>query len=277
MNRTHQIETVLRTMNAAPDRYPTSKTQSEALLERVVAAGTAEDRAPAPTTTATIAHRARPRPGARALLVTGGLVAATTAGLFVIPPLLGVEDSAYASWTAVPDDLSAQERPDAAEDCRTAQLEGPGGGDAYPQLHDATVAIAERRGAWITVVLAGPEGFSATCTTDASDPFGDGWVGSAGVPADWEPLGPRDLLVSGLGVAHSSGPLSMAEGYAGADVIGITYDSAEHGTVVATVSGGHFAFWMPGDELDDDLVFTTGVPVDVTYTDGSTNSVDLQF
>lgn len=276
MNRTRQIETALRTMDAAPDRHPTSNARIDVLLERVVVAGTAEDRAPAPPTTAAFAHRGPKPRAARLLLLTGGLVAATTAGLLLIPSMLGVEESAYASWTAVPEALPAQERPEAAEDCRSAQLATPGG-DAHPQLDDATVAIAERRGAWITVVLAGADGFSATCTADASAPFGDGWIGSAGIPTDWELLGPRELLVSSLGVAHSSGPLSMAEGYAGPDVTGMTYDSAEHGTVVATVSGGHFAFWMPGDELDDDLVFTTGVPVDVTYNDGSTDSVNLRF
>lgn len=283
MNRHHQVDELLRDLDAAPDHSTSSPERTRALLEQVIATGVTEDAArdsangatPAPVPSRPAPSRRRTR--TRAALVTGGLVAAATTGLLVLPPLLGGGDPAYASWTAIPDDLAAEERPDAAEDCRDAQLDTPGGGDEYPQLDDATVAIAERRGEWITVVLSGPDGFSATCTTDASDPFGRGWIGSAGTPGGWQPLGPREVFASGLGVAHASGPLSMAQGYVGADIVGITYDSAEHGTVAATVAAGHFALWFPGDELDDDMVFDTGVPIDVTYTDGSTAEVALRF
>lgn len=272
MTGTRDIETLLRDLDSAADEQGVPGLRRDALLERVVATGTARDQAAAATPAPSEGGARRKT---RAVLVTGGLVAATTAGLLVLPPLLGGGDSAYASWTAVPDGLSTQERHDAVEDCRDAQDDTPGPVDESSALRGATAAIAERRGDWITVVLAGPDGFSATCTTDASDPFGRGWIGSSGtLPADQAP-GPRDLRATGLGVAYTSGPLSMAEGYAGTEVTAVSYDSPVHGRVVATVNAGHFALWMPGDEFDDDMVLNTGVPVDVTYTDGTTDTLNL--
>lgn len=45
------------------------------------------------------------------------------------------------------------------------------------------------------------------------------------------------------------------------------------GLVAATVAGGRFAFWFPGDELED----RETVPVEVTYADGSTATVKLEL
>ncbi|HEX6234558.1 MAG TPA: hypothetical protein VFZ63_15635 [Jiangellaceae bacterium] len=74
----------------------------------------------------------------------------------------------------------------------------------------------------------------------------------------------------------SAGELSAAAGYVGSDVAGITCQSVGHGEVVATVSAGRFALWLPGNELED--ASRDGVRVDVTYRDGTTGTVriDLQ-
>jgi hypothetical protein len=45
--------------------------------------------------------------------------------------------------------------------------------------------------------------------------------------------------------------------------------------VIATVAKGHFAFWLPGNELQN--ASEKGVPVDVTYRDGSTETQLLNF
>ncbi|WP_104179812.1 hypothetical protein [Arthrobacter sp. B0490] len=139
------------------------------------------------------------------------------------------------------------------------------------------VAIAERRGAWVTVILTGADGYEATCITDASALIrGGNMIGSSGRPIAAD-LAPRALKATQLGVGQVSddGPLSMASGQAGSDVTGITYMSIEGDEVIATVSEGHFAFWLPGDE------FTTtadaGLPVIVTYTDGTTEAQNLNF
>lgn len=70
-----------------------------------------------------------------------------------------------------------------------------------------------------------------------------------------------------------AGDLSMAAGEAGSDVVEIVYRSRTRGDVAATVSKGHFALWLPGDELRD--LSSTGVEVEVTYRDGSTGTTLL--
>ncbi|MEJ5914633.1 hypothetical protein [Pseudokineococcus sp. 1T1Z-3] len=274
-SRSTSDDDVLRSLDAGPptpDRSPSTATaRADAELARVLLRsrleGDAVGRPAAP-----VAPSPRPagrRRTTRALLATGGLVAATTAGLLVLPPLLGGGDAAYASWTATPDGLSAEERRDAGEECRDTYDDARA---EYPQLDDAVAAVAERRGAWVTVVLAGRDGFSAVCTTDASAPFAEGVVGSYGLD---ETPAPRELRPSGLGMGMTgSGAFSMAVGSAGGEVVGLTYDSAMHGTVEATVSGGYFALWVPGEEMEG-WPSRGGVPVQVTYADGTTERVLL--
>jgi hypothetical protein len=140
----------------------------------------------------------------------------------------------------------------------------------------AHIAIAERRGVWTTVVLGGPDGFSAMCITDDSTSlFGKGMIGSIGRTADHATLGARDLKALSLGTGTmSAGEISMASGIAGTDVIGVAYNSPALGEVTATVARGHFALWLPGDELRD---ASNGLDVTVTYSDGSTGLHVLSF
>ncbi|MHA7239802.1 hypothetical protein [Arthrobacter sp. TMS1-12-1] len=54
----------------------------------------------------------------------------------------------------------------------------------------------------------------------------------------------------------------MASGRAGSDVTGIIYTSIEGVEIIATVSTGHFAFWLPGGEFN--TTADTGLPVILT-------------
>jgi hypothetical protein len=145
------------------------------------------------------------------------------------------------------------------------------------ELSAAEVAIAERRGAWVTVVLAGPEGFEASCTTDATAPWFDkGSFGSVGKSTNAAALPARGIDVSQLGTGTSSDKaLSLASGRVGAEVAAITYTNSANEEVIATVAKGHFAFWLPGNDLEN--ASDEGVPVEVTYTDGSTDTQLLKF
>ncbi|WP_432548326.1 hypothetical protein [Kineococcus sp. SYSU DK004] len=265
MNRTHEIDALLRTVDAAGSGDDRDD-RAAGDLERILATD------PDPRGAATTAHPAARR--RRRLVLTTGLVAAVTAGLVLLPSPFGGGDDAYATWTAVPAALSPAAAAAAAESCREHQ--GVRGFDEmYPQLADAVVAVAERRGAWTTVVLGAEGGFVATCTTDDSaGTFSRGMFGSIGVPAVPAP-GPRDVVATGLGVGTlGAGDLSVAEGFAGEDVTGVVYRSASRGHVVATVSGGHFALWFPGDELTG---ASHGVDVEVTYRDGSRETRTLSL
>lgn len=137
------------------------------------------------------------------------------------------------------------------------------------------MAIAEQRGEWITVVLAGAGGFYAMCITDDSAGlFTSGMIGSIGTPADDTTPAPEDVIATSLGRGIvNNADISLAAGVAGSDVTEIVYPSLNHGDVAATVSHGRFALWLPGDELEG--AASQGVDVEVTYLDGTTGTARL--
>lgn len=208
-------------------------------------------------------------------MVLGGLAAAATAGILVVPALSG-GDPAFATWTAVPGMLIGPERDSAVSECLSAK-EHVGEGMYSADLAHAEVAIAEQRGAWVTVVLTGPDGFEATCTTDATAPwFRKGTIGSVGKPHSGSDLPARGIAATQLGTGYiSDKPISIASGRVGADVKAISYTSAANEVVLATVAKGEFAFWLPGDDLRN--ASDRGLPVDVTYADGSSETRRLNF
>ena len=145
------------------------------------------------------------------------------------------------------------------------------------ELSAAEVAIAERRGAWVTVILTGPDDLEASCTTDATAPwFNKGSFGSVGKSTNAEALPARGIAATQLGTGTSSNkPLSIASGRVGAEVAAITYTSSANEEVIATIAKGHFAFWLPGNDLQN--AYDQGAPVKVTYADGSTDTQLLKF
>lgn len=160
----------------------------------------------------------------------------------------------------------------ATDSCRDSQLDSADGAHTG-QLDSARCVLTERRGVWLTVALAGPDGFSALCITDDSTRFfTEDTVGSVGT-ADVPTPGPTDVVATDLGTTTTmdAGHLSLAVGVVGDQVAGVTYRSLEHGEVTATVTDGHFAFWVPGAELRD----LTAVPVEVLHLDGSTSATFL--
>lgn len=263
--RIHDVEATLRTLDAGTHDHGNdddhASDRARADLERILATD------PDPRG-AVVPLPARPAPRRR-LILAAGLVAAATAALLVLPSPFGGGEAAYATWTATPTGLSAAAAAQAGEDCRDSY--DSAAENEYPQFENASVAIAERRGDFTTVVLAGEDGFSALCITADSD----GTIGSYGVANGTMP-GPRELRATSLGTGTltPAGDLSMAEGFAGEDVTGVLYRSTTHGDVTATVNAGHFALWFPGDELVD---AAHGVDVEVTYRDGSQASVTLSI
>lgn len=118
-------------------------------------------------------------------------------------------------------------------------MQPDGAGATYAgDLNRAEPAIAERRGVWTSVVLAGTDGFSAMCITDDSTHlFAKDMVGSLGTPTDHAAPGPRALTATDLGAGTMrAGDLSLAAATAGSDIVGVVYHSRTHGDVSATVS-----------------------------------------
>jgi hypothetical protein len=88
--------------------------------------------------------------------------------------------------------------------------------------------------------------------------------------------GARGIAATQLGTGSiADKPLSIASGRLGADVAAISYTSSTKEEVIATVAKGQFAFWLPGNDLQN--ATDQGVPLDVTYRDGSTETQLLNF
>ncbi|MFW6034308.1 MAG: hypothetical protein ACOC9R_04155, partial [bacterium] len=261
MTRTSEMLTTLRTLDPADPHVDPHGPRARATLERILTTdpGQHPDHTPV---------KPQSRRGIRVAAVATATAVTAGAAVVVLPSLTG-GDSAFATWTATPTGMSAQAAADAAADCRDAQLEGPGGehglgGDFSDELRRADIAIAERRGEWTLVALSGDDGFSALCITDTSTPLFRDWIGAVGTPADYAEPEPRDVVATSLGTGIvNNADLSLAAGYVGSDVTGVVYRSASHGEVEATVSGGRFALWLPGDELEG--AGRDGVEVQATY------------
>ena len=206
----------------------------------------------------------------RVRVAVGATAAAALAAAGVLAPsALRSGDTAFASWTPHARALSAAEAAQAGSNCRQELS------DADPAAGQAHTALADRRGDWTTVVLSGERGFSGLCVTDASTGwFRQDMIGSAGVATGLDPVGARGVVATDLGTGTmAAGDISLAAGVAGPQVVGITLGTESHGVVAATVAGGRFALWFPGDELDD----RDTVPVEVVYADGSTATVELEL
>ena len=273
MTSDQNLDTLLRSMDPAEQSSPSNPARVQADLNRILSS----QLAPAASSGGLRLSRELAKTNRRRRAATlGGLAAAATAGLLVLPAISGEGDPAFATWTAVPGTLIGSERDNAVSDCRRSTQRV--GGGMYSAEHSAAeVAIAERRGAWVTVLLSGPDGFEATCTTDATAPwFEKGSFGSVGKPNNVAALSARAIAPTQLGTGTiADKPISLASGRVGADVAAITYTSASKEEVTATVAKGHFAFWLPGNDLQN--ASDQGVPVKVTYKNGSTEKQILDF
>lgn len=273
MKSDQRIHALLRSMDAAEQSSPPDRTRVQADLNRILSSQPFM----APNSALRISHEPdKPKIHRRRRALTlAGLAAAVTAG-FVIMPALSGGDPAFATWTAAPGTLTGSERDNAVSDCRNSK-QNVGGGMYSAELSAAEVAIAERRGAWVTVLLSGADGFEATCTTDATAPwFNKGAIGSIGKSANVTALPARGIAATELGTGTiGDKPISIASGRVGADVTGLYYTKADKEDVVATVAKGQFAFWLPGNELQN--ATDQGVPVHVTYSDGSSEIQLLNF
>jgi hypothetical protein len=249
-------DTLLRQLDAADSRKAELPDRARADLEWILSA----DHGPAMP----------PRRTPRARVAVGLTAAAALAVAGVLAPsALRSGDTAFASWIPTANPLSATDRARAADSCRQELAE------ADPAAGQAHIALGDRRGDWTTVVLSGDGGFSGLCITDAST----GWfrkdmIGSAGVATGLEQVGARGVAATDLGTGTmAAGDISLAAGLAGPQVSGIALHTESHGIVAATIAGGRFALWFPGDELET----RDTVDAVVTYADGSTATVKLEL
>jgi hypothetical protein len=233
--RRHSADTVtaaLRDLDPAPS---TELTQAEldradAAFARIVATPCDE---PVPM------MQGRPQRRRSRLLAAAGLAGAVGVAT---PVLLLGGGSAYGSWTPTPVPLTEVVAAGAATTCRAA-LDVPDRGER--------VAVAERRGGWTYVLLAGPR-TEAICLmpddllgqdpTDRREFFGSYDTDAAAPPA----LDP-DRIDENTSMQGSTdeGWFLWVEGYVGSDVTGVTVHASSGLDIEASVSGNRFAAWWP--------------------------------
>jgi hypothetical protein len=274
MKTDQHLDPLLRSLDAAAQSPLPNAGRAEADLTRILSSPPASTGSSSSSGVSYCPTRPKVKRLRRAVSL-GGLAAAVTAGLLIVPAISG-GDPAFATWTAAPGTLIGLERDNAVSDCR-GSTQRVGDGMYRTDLAAAEVAIAERRGAWVTVILTGGDGFEASCTTDATASwFNKGSFGTVGKPTNATTLPARGIAVTQLGTGtNADNHISMAAGRVGTDVAAMSYTSADGTKVLATVAKGHFAFWLPGNELQD--ASDHGVPVEVTYSDGLTEKRKINF
>jgi hypothetical protein len=277
MNR-HTFDTMttaaLRDLDPAPTTVLTDEEleRADATFIRILAT---------PSHAQVRAEPGRPRWRRRRLLVSAGLVAAAGAG---IPALLLGGGSAFASWTPKPEPLTAAAVSEAAGTCRAAL--------AVPD-HGERVVIAERRGGWTYVLIAGPEAEGACLRPDdlvghqdPEDHRADGFFGGYTTEPVEAPTPARDRIVETESTAGSvptpglwpfskdEGWFSSVQGYVGSDVTGVTVHTPVGTDVEASVANGRFAAWWPSDQpSSENSEVMAAWTYTVTLADGSTRRV----
>ena len=274
---THPIDAIadaaLRDLDPAPAAALTDaeRTRAAATLARILDTPSHDETSQAP---------AGPRRRWRRLLVPVGLVGAAGAAV----PALLLGGSAFGSWTPAPEPLTGAAAAEAATTCRTMF--------AMPDRGER-VELADRRGAWTYVLLAGPaaeatclmpeglvgredpatdrtEGFMGSYTTDprraptlaANDIVGYGGAGSVPTDGLW-------------GFGDDEEWVSYVDGYVGSAVTGVTVHTPTGADVEASVGNGRFAAWWPSPTPSSENLDVMGAwTYTVTLADGTTRQAD---
>lgn len=185
------------------------------------------------------------------LLVPLGLAGAAAVALPVV--LLG-GGSAYGTWTPTPTPLTGEAAAAAADTCRTAfQARSPGAPEGVPTRGGpGRVAVAERRGDWAYVLIAGPGRAQGVCLMPVDD------IGKQARPrlfggyydpdvADPPTVAPDRIAVHVSAEGNTDeGWFNWLEGYVGSEVTGVTVRTSSGLDIQASVVGTRFAAWWPG-------------------------------
>jgi len=192
---------------------------------------------------------ARSRPARRLAMGAAALVLVTVVALALTLTQRGPQ--AYASWAAEPTLVPTSQ---AAELCPTVE---PGPPDVPIEP-----VLAEQRGSYTFVVLTG-EGVFSEClvSTAGEDLFVMAQGTTPGDPAAFD-LGEAPVLVLDPGVSWGSeggeGPITTVVGLAADDITAITVSTTDGVRAEASLEGGWWSVWFPGEvEVSDDLVLTT--------------------
>lgn len=270
--RRDTMMTALRDLDPAPTTALTDaeRARADAMFARILATPSHDELSEDPV---------RPRRRWSRLLVPVGVVGA---GGAVVPALL-LGGSALGSWTPTPEPLTGAAAAEAATICRAIF--------AVPDQGERVV-IAERRGEWTYVLLAGPQAEAACLMpeglVDQQDPVADrreGFMGSyTSDPGEAPTLARSGIIGYGGATSVPTNGLwhfgddeewvTQVEGYVGRDVTGITVHTPIGTDVEASVANGRFAAWWPSVKPSSENPEVTGAwTYTLTLVDGSTRRV----
>lgn len=178
--------------------------------------------------------------------------------------------SAFGSWTPTPRPLEADAAARAVTTCR-AGMGVPDDG--------APFILAERRGDWTYVLLAGSAG-DVSCLMEndvvGEDPgAGDVVGGYDPDPPPVERVAPDGIdEISSLFAVREDEVVRLSEGVVGRDVVGVTVHTPTGLVVEASLARGRYAAWWPGGEAKGDNPEIADAPTfTVTLTDGTTRDL----
>lgn len=256
------ITAALRQLDPAPgtDLTEAERERADAAFDRIVALPGDE---PVPV------EPDRPHRRRKPLLVTVGLAGA--AGV-AVPVLLLGGGNAYGSWTPTPEPLTEADAEAAGATCRAAL--------AVPDLGER-VMLAERRGEWTYVLLAGP-GAEATCLMpndlgEREDPSDrDGFSGSYDpeAPAPLTPEPGRIEETTSMIASADNEDVAWVQGYVGSDVTGVTVHASSVPDFEASVVDGRFAAWWPAVPQSSDNPEGETWSYTLHLADGTTRRTD---
>jgi hypothetical protein len=259
-----------------PDGLATARTLLDDRLFEDVVPGTLDELAP------------RRRRGAVRLALVGAAAAVAAVVAVALPS--PTDTAAFAGWTAVPTELTADELAAAGQECQDLRTSVSGGTDDPPlNLDDARPVLTDRRGETSFTVLASDAGLQScligphvsTSSVITSSGAGDSVSGTGtsgqepeegfglGIIGDDVPpsAGGATFVAGGTEGYGSSEPWSSAVGRVGDDVASVEVLLADGTTVVASVNEGVWAAWWPTDSQVD--------AVTPTLADGSTGEAPV--
>ena len=242
----------LRRLDAAPLDEAIDRDRQSRLLEQVLTAD--------PDVPVKVAPRPLRRPVRR--VAWGVATAMALTAVAVALPLTTGGQPAFADWTEKPAVASEQD----AQALRAACLDQVGetvGGDGAPRVasEDLETRLADRRGAWVSVLLtwtgADRYQFTVAClghlpprSTDEPSDVTHALMGGGG----WAPPTGHELAEGSTAeLSVSSGFLGLGEGGqaatttgdVGPGVVGVTVHAGST-TIEASVKDGTYAAWWPG-------------------------------
>jgi hypothetical protein len=251
------IDTALRHLDPAPgtDLTAAERERADATFARIVSTPGDEPAA---------AESGRPRRRRSRLLVLLGLTGA--AGV-AVPALLLGGGTAYGSWSPTPHPLTDVAAAEAATTCR-ALIGAPDRGER--------VAVAERRGGWTYVLLAGPRTEIVCLMPD--DLVGQSGTAGGSFSGRYDPDAPAPPAVAPDTIDETTsaegstdeGWFNSVEGYVGSDVTGVTVHTSSGLDIEASVVGNRFAAWWPGRVQSSDHPDGETWSYTVHLADGST-------